>query len=182
MGLSLPSDSTEVSARGCSSVSIDLVALPARHGDRDDLLGQQTRPSARRPPVDARPRPARPARRAKCRTGGAGSRRSPSCRRAPGSRARPRWCGRGRVRRAPSPRHGRRPSACRWSGRPRCSCSPRRRRRRGRSAPVPTCMQAWITACRPDPHRRSTCMPGTVTGRPASSATTRPIAGRLMLG
>ena len=48
--------------------------------------------------------------------------------------------------------------------------------------PLATCMHAWITACRPDPQRRSICIPGTVTGSPASSAITRPMAGASMLG
>ena len=39
-GLSLARDSTEVSARGCSSVSMSSLALPGAHRDRDDLLGE----------------------------------------------------------------------------------------------------------------------------------------------
>ncbi len=45
------------------------------------------------------------------------------------------------------------------------------------AAPVCTCMLASITACRPEPQRRSICRPGTSTGSPASSAATRPSAG-----
>ena len=44
-------------------------------------------------------------------------------------------------------------------------------------APVLTAMAASSTACSPEPQRRSTCMPGTRAPSPASSATTRPIAG-----
>ena len=45
------------------------------------------------------------------------------------------------------------------------------------ATPVCTCIAASTTACSPEPQRRSTCSPGTSTGRPASSAATRPSAG-----
>ena len=45
-----------------------------------------------------------------------------------------------------------------------------------RAAPVATCLAAYRTACRPEPHRRSICSPGTPTPRPASRAAIRPMA------
>jgi hypothetical protein len=48
--------------------------------------------------------------------------------------------------------------------------------------PVCTCIAAYSTACRPEPQRRSIWIPVAVTGRPASSAATRPIAGASIVG
>ena len=142
MGLSLLSDSTEVSARGCSSVSITSSPARLRDGDRDDLVGQQTVLLRRdRPPMGGHGQlvlfAARNAVLAPQIFGGFDH--------AAGHRVvAPTGGGAATVecRREPSPRHGHRPIACRSSGRRRCSSTRRRRRPRDRSVRCPP-------ACRP---------------------------------
>ncbi len=45
------------------------------------------------------------------------------------------------------------------------------------AAPVCTIIAAVAMACTPPPQRRSSCMPATATGKPACSATQRPVQG-----
>ena len=82
-------------------VGVDhFLAAAAPHGDRDDLFGQNAvllrghRALVRRSPR------VRPVLDARCRTGGAGSPRSPAFRRAPDSGDHPRWSDPGPARRA----------------------------------------------------------------------------------
>ena len=49
------------------------------------------------------------------------------------------------------------------------------------AAPLCTIIDAVTMACRPPPQRRSSCMPGTDTGRPACSAAQRPTQGTSLL-
>ncbi|EAU48712.1 hypothetical protein R2601_04028 [Salipiger bermudensis HTCC2601] len=50
------------------------------------------------------------------------------------------------------------------------------------ATPVCTHIEALITACSPEPQRRSIWVPGTEMSSPASSAAIRPIAGASELG
>src|SRR5699024_9202656 len=51
-----------------------------------------------------------------------------------------------------------------------------------RGAPEATCIAASMTACSPEPQRRSICRPGTSVPSLASSAATRPMTGASPLG
>ena len=139
---------------GCVGTGCCRCRSPAAYHDQDDLLGED--PAALGGDRPWRLPQARPARFGRCRTGGAGSPPSPT-RRTPGNSS---ACG-DPSQVSPSctvtPRLPR-PSAYRWSRTRRCSCflappaSPS-------LSPRPPVYRRWITDCRPDPQRRSTCMP-----------------------
>ena len=155
-GFSLASDSTVVSARGASSVS---TASPLRDGTVTGMISSaNTRCAGRRRPADARDGQLVLFCTRRCRTAGAGSRRSRACRPAriefaagggaPGPARRARCM----LVRAPPQR-----ISVEWNATLLIDSTPPAITRS--FCPVLTCMQAWITDCRPEPHRRSVACP-----------------------